>query len=140
MANSVQVALINSAGQIVIKSGPVGVASNMHSPLQAVAIYVKYEDTPGNEVTIRYKGADTLSCEVTSDGETCIYERVLSGPGKGAKVHTHVAVGSPVTRTLVTGTEDVVASAETSWDVYEAGDGAAYEAALADADAAVGYP
>ena len=144
MGNNVQVALWDenaSAGnEVVIKSAGVGIAANLRSSLPVVAIYVTYEDTPGNEVTLRYKNADGLGIEVTSDGETCVYERYLSGSGKGAKVHTHTAIGEPTSRTITAGVEDVVASADMSWDTYEGGTGSAYNSALADADAAVDYP
>ncbi len=138
MGNSVKVALINAAGEIVIKSGAVGVATNMRSSLQVVAMYITYDDP--TEVTVRHKGKDSFGCEMTADGETCVYERTLSGSGKGAKVITYTATGTPTTRTIEAGVEDVVASAEMCWDTYEGGSGSAYENALADADAAVGYP
>ena len=53
---------------------------------------------------------------------------------------TYTATGTPTLRTIESGVEDVVASAETCWDTYEGGSGSAYDSALADADAAVGYP
>lgn len=143
MGNIVQVALWDETkpGQeAVIKSAGVGIAANLRSSLPVVAIYVTYEDTPGNEVTLRYKAADSLGIEVTSDGETCIYERILSGSSKGAKVHTHTAIGAPTQRDIVAGIEDVVASADMSWDTFNGGTGNAYSTALAVCDAAVGYP
>ncbi len=139
MGNSVKVSLINSAGNIVVQEAGVGVVSNLRSSMQVVAVYVTYEDSPGNEVTLRHKGVDAIACEVTADAETCIYERILSGSGKGANVRTYKAIGSPSTRTIESGTEDVVGSAEICWDVYEGGTGGTYNSALAAADAAVGY-
>ncbi len=139
MANQVQVALIDSAGDIVIKSGGVGSGANMRSPLQVVAVYVLYEDTPGNEVMVRHKGVDALSCEDTGDGTSLIYERITGGGSRGAKVFEYAAIGTPTNRELETGTEDVAASASACWDVYAGGQGGQYASALADADAAAGY-
>jgi hypothetical protein len=140
MATGVSVALINAAGQIVIKNGGIGGGANMRSALQAVAVYVKTNDGSG-EVTVRHKGCEALSCEDDSDGQSIVYERILSGPGKGARAFTYSAAGQMgAPRTLASGTEDLAASASACWDVYESGDGRAYDDALALADAAVGYP
>ncbi|MEE8331639.1 MAG: hypothetical protein V3R84_07685 [Acidimicrobiia bacterium] len=100
-------------------------------------IAVQTENPVGNKVWIRHKGVEALSCEATSDGETLVYLRILSGPSKGAKVHTHRAVGPASSRTLEGGTEDIAASAAHCWDVYEGGDGNSYDQAVADADAAI---
>ncbi len=137
MASAVYLCLITPGGTIQIKQGVVGVAANMSSSLRAVMVVVQTENPPGNKVWIRHKGVEALSCEGTSDGETLIYERITSGPGKGAKVHTHIAVGPASSRSLEGGTEDIAASAAHCWDVYEGGDGNSYDQAVSDADAAI---
>jgi hypothetical protein len=136
----IHVALINAAGQIVVKSAGIGTGANMRSALQVVAVYVTTDDGSG-EVTTRHKGVEALSVGDDSDGQSNVYERILAGPGKGARVFTYSGAGATgPARQLATGTEDLVATAAASWDVFEGGDGSAYEAALAAADAVVGYP
>ena len=140
MGTGVKVALINAAGQIVVKNGGIGSGANLRSSMQAVAVYVTTNDGSG-EVTTRHKGVEALSTEDDSDGQSIVYERILSGPGKGARAFTYGAGGAVgVPRALAAGTEDLAASAAASWDVYQGGDGNAYDDALALADAAVGYP
>ncbi len=137
MASAVYLCLITPGGTIQIKQGVVGVSENMSSALQAVMVVVQTENPVGNKVWLRHKGVEALSCEGTSDGETLIYERITSGPGKGAKVHTHMAVGPSASRSLEGGTEDIAASAAHCWDVFEGGSGGTYDAAVSDADAAI---
>ena len=125
----------------MVKTGGIGTGANLKSALQVVAVYSFYEDPPGNQVAIRHKGVEALSCEDTSDGTTCIYERDISGGNKGARVSEYRVNAAPTPpRTLASGTEDIAGSASACWDTFEGGSGNDYNAALADADAAVGYP
>lgn len=119
--------------------------SNMASELQLVALYVKFENPASNVVWQRYQGAEAISCEDNGDGSTIVYDRITSGPNKGARVVVHKAVGAASSpRELEAGTEDVAASGSACWDVYRGGAGGAYTSALSDADSYMdinyGYP